>query len=96
MQKELWDKELIKGVNLNLLLKRFHSVREKQIDAISKISEELWKEKKTNTFWGEATAEFSASKTIQHTLEHGNKIMRIAIHWDRLLEYLDLLRMNAD
>ena len=95
-EKEMWDKELVKGVDLKVLLKRFHSVRGKQIEAINKMSEKIWKEKKTDTNWGEATAEFSVSKTIQHTLEHGNKITRIAIHWDRLLKYLDLLRTNAD
>ncbi|MCE7743764.1 MAG: DinB family protein [Candidatus Heimdallarchaeota archaeon] len=95
-EKEMWDKELVKGVDLKLLLKRFHSVREKQIEALSKMSDNLWKEKKTDTYWGEATAEFTVSKTIQHTLEHGNKLTRMAIHWDRLLEYLDLLRTDAD
>jgi hypothetical protein len=44
---------------------------------------------KTDTYWGNATAEFSVSKTIQHTFEHGNKIMRIALHWDRLLTWLN-------
>ena len=95
-EKEMWEKELVKGVNLNSLLKRFQSVREKQIALLSKMSDKLWKEKKMNTYWGEASAEFTVSKTIQHTLEHGNKITRIAIHCDRLLEYLDLLRTNAD
>jgi uncharacterized damage-inducible protein DinB len=95
-EKEMWDKELVKGVDLNLLLKRFHSVREKQIEVLSKMSDEIWLEKKMNTYWGEVTAEFSVSKTIQHTLEHGNKLTRIAIHWDRLLEYLDLLKTDAD
>jgi len=95
-EKEMWDKELVKGVDLNLLLKRFHSVREKQIEALSEMSDNLWKEKKADTYWGEATAEFTVSKTIQHTLEHGNKLTRIAIHWDRLLEYLELLRTDAD
>jgi hypothetical protein len=90
-EKEMWDKELIKGVDLKTLLIRFHFVRGKQIDAINKMSDNLWTEKKTDTYWGEATAEFSVSKTIQHTFEHGNKIMRNAIHWGRLLGYLNKL-----
>ncbi|MBK5112548.1 MAG: DinB family protein [Candidatus Heimdallarchaeota archaeon] len=90
-EEMMWEKELQKVVDLNLLLKRFHLVRGKQVEAINKMTNDIWTEKKMNTYWGEATAEFSVSKTIQHTFEHGNKIMRIGIHWDRLLNYLNQL-----
>lgn len=90
-EEEMWEKELQKGVDLKSMLNRFHTVRGKQVELINKMQNKTWTEKKSNTYWGEATAEFSVSKTIQHTFEHGNKMMRIALHWDRLLNYLNQL-----
>ncbi|MFQ6088962.1 MAG: hypothetical protein ACE5K0_08695 [Candidatus Methanofastidiosia archaeon] len=34
-EKEAWKKELEKGVDFKALLKRFHSVRSKQIDVLN-------------------------------------------------------------
>ena len=88
-EEENWEKELLKGIDLESLLKRFHFVRKNQVKVINQMQDKAWVEKKIDTYWGEASAEFSVSKTIQHTFEHGNKIMRIALHWDRLLTWLD-------
>jgi hypothetical protein len=88
-EDENWEKELLKGVDVNSLLKRFHIIRENQIEIINKIEDESWIKMRTDTYWGKASAEFSVSKTIQHSFEHGNKIMRLALYWDKLLNWLD-------
>jgi len=90
-EEELWNEELQRGIYLKALLKRFHAVRKEQIEALNQMSEATWKEVKDGTFWGKVSAEFSVSKTIQHSFEHGNKIMRLGLFWDRLLAWLDQL-----
>jgi len=78
-----YKREIDQGLNLQSLLKRFHLVRDKQIEVIKEIKEEDWIMPKPNTFWGNVSAKFIIAKSIQHTLEHGNKISRNAIFWER-------------
>ncbi|MFQ6088364.1 MAG: DinB family protein [Candidatus Methanofastidiosia archaeon] len=88
-EKEAWRKELKRGVNLKALLERFHSVRSRQIKVLNSIQDEHWTEERVKTDFGMVSAEFTVTKTIQHTLEHGNKILRNALYWDRALEWLN-------
>ncbi|NHJ48019.1 MAG: DinB family protein [Asgard group archaeon] len=83
-------KEVLENrTNLKELLDRFQEVRKKQIKAINKISNKMWTEKKPNTNWGNVTVEFIVTKSIQHTLEHGNKILRNVLFWDSYLRRLN-------
>jgi hypothetical protein len=88
-EKEAYKEALEKKINLETLLERFHNIRKKQIEAINKIPEKLWTEKKPNTNWGNVTVEFIVTKSIQHTLEHGNKILRNVLFWDSYLRHLE-------
>lgn len=88
-EEEAWEQELRKGVNSQALLGRFHSARSRQIEVVSSIEDEYWSEEKVTTEFGKVSAEFTVSKTIQHTLEHGNMILRNALYWNRALEWLD-------
>ncbi|MHA2357312.1 MAG: hypothetical protein ACXABK_00900 [Candidatus Heimdallarchaeaceae archaeon] len=78
-----FKKEVDQGIILQDLIDRFYAVRKKQIEVIKEIKEEEWVMPKANTFWGNVSAKFIVAKSIQHTLEHGNKIMRNAIFWER-------------
>ena len=42
---------------------------------------------KKSTAWGEKSLEFVVMKTLQHSLEHGNIIMRHLLFWDMNLEF---------
>ncbi|NHJ40331.1 MAG: DinB family protein [Asgard group archaeon] len=84
-----YKEALEKRIDLKTLLDRFHNVRDKQIEVLNKIPEDQWTEKKSNTNWGSVTLEFIVTKSIQHTLEHGNKILRNALFWDSYLSRLE-------
>ncbi|NHJ47824.1 MAG: hypothetical protein FK733_08555 [Asgard group archaeon] len=84
-----WKNELIKGVNVDGLLMRLNQARNNQIDIIKRIDDNKWTADTGHTSCMHSSPEFITSKTIQHTLEHGNKILRIALFWDRLLHMLD-------
>ncbi|MFX1538620.1 MAG: DinB family protein [Promethearchaeota archaeon] len=88
-EKEDWEEELRKGPNLEALLERFHSVRKQQTEVINKIQDNQWQEKRPNTNWGTVSVEFIVTKSIQHTLEHGNKILRNVLFWDGYLRQLN-------
>lgn len=89
MEEKEFEKEVKKGINLLLLIKRYHSIRKEQIEVLNKIKDEDWTEDKVKTGFGRVSAEFTASKTIQHTLEHGDSILRNALYWERSLDWLD-------
>lgn len=88
-EKKAYEEALMNEISLQTLLDRFHTVRKKQIEVLNKISEAQWIEKRPNTNWGNVTIEFIVSKSIQHTLEHGNKILRNALFWDSHLRRLN-------
>lgn len=89
MEDAEFEKEVKKGINLQLLIKRFHSVRKEQLEVLKKIKEEDWTEEKVKTGFGKVSLEFTTSKTIQHTLEHGDSILRNALYWKRSLDWLN-------
>ena len=88
-ETEAYQEALEKRVDLETLLDRFNNIRKKQIDAINNIPDIKWTEKKPNTNWGNVSVEFIVTKSIQHTLEHGNKILRNVLFWDSYLERLE-------
>ncbi len=88
-ETKAYEDALLHEVSLQSLLDRFHTVRKKQIDVLNKITESQWTEKRPNTNWGNVTIEFIVTKSIQHTLEHGNKILRNVLFWDSYLRRLN-------
>ncbi|MBY8995546.1 MAG: DinB family protein [Candidatus Heimdallarchaeota archaeon] len=88
-EKKTYQEALMNELSLQTLLDRFHLVRKKQIDILNKITETHWTEKRPNTNWGNVTIEFIITKSIQHTLEHGNKILRNVLFWDSYLRRLN-------
>ncbi len=88
-EKAAYQEALMNKLSLQTLLDRFHLVRKKQVDILNKITEAQWTEKRSNTNWGNVTIEFIITKSIQHTLEHGNKILRNVLFWDSYLRRLN-------
>ena len=88
-EQEAWARELEAGAELSALLARFRVLRDEQVEVLRNIPDEEWAIEKLETEFGPVSAEFAVVKTIQHTLEHGNDILKNALYWDRALEWLD-------
>jgi hypothetical protein len=61
---------------------RFQTVRQAQIDLIPLLDESAW-EQIQSTVWAPFPLRWVVSKTFQHTTEHINDILRLALFWDR-------------
>ncbi len=95
-EEDAWNSDLVMGVNVDDLLKRLHLVRKMQIKIINRIDENQWSADTGHTSCLHSSPEFITSKTIQHTLEHGNKLLRIALFWDSHLQMLDQKKKNPE
>lgn len=64
-------------------LEMFRQGRDEQITMLAEFSETAWSEtRETEIVWGEVTLQWAVSKTFQHTMEHGNSLMKMALFWD--------------
>jgi len=64
------------------LLVKFKKVRSEQIALLPKFDETLWHENRQAVWPRPVTLLWVVSKTYQHTAEHINDVMRIALFWD--------------
>jgi hypothetical protein len=67
---------------LDSLLAQYKQVRAEQIALLPKIDDTEWNTTR-EAVWGPVTLLWVVSKTYQHTAEHTNDVMRIALFWDR-------------
>jgi hypothetical protein len=67
---------------LEALLERLRAARRRQVDALRAMPDERF-EGATTLRWGRRprTAAWVAAKTVQHTWEHGNTVMQIALFY---------------
>jgi hypothetical protein len=63
------------------LLMDFREARSAQIALLSRFDDKLWNETR-ETIWGPKTLLWVVSKTFQHTCEHTDGVLRIALFWD--------------
>jgi hypothetical protein len=68
--------------NVEGLLAQFRKVRSEQMALLPQFNDSHWEETR-ETVWGPVTLRWVVSKTYQHTAEHTNDVMRIALFWDR-------------
>ena len=84
------EEEWIDGVKLTELLERFRKVRREQIAIIKATSKEEWNNNKIDYYsHGKVSISWLVAKTIQHTLDHGDKLLRKALYWDDMLNWLN-------
>ncbi|GAC1566191.1 MAG: hypothetical protein NVS3B14_06850 [Ktedonobacteraceae bacterium] len=69
------------GKDLESILTDFRRVRAEQLEVLAHFNDQLWHETR-QTLWGEVTLLWIVSKTFQHTAEHTNDVMRMALFWD--------------
>jgi hypothetical protein len=72
--------------DLATILREFREVRAAQIALLPRVDQTLWHEART-TGWGEVSLRWVVSKTYQHTAEHINDVLRIALFWDFSVNY---------
>jgi uncharacterized damage-inducible protein DinB len=67
---------------LEAILDRLRAARRRQIDALQAMTDERF-EGATTHRWGRGphTAAWVAAKTVQHTWEHGNSVMQLALFY---------------
>jgi hypothetical protein len=70
--------------NVESLLADFRKVRAEQVALLSKFDDTAWNTVR-EAVWGPVTLLWVVSKTYQHTAEHTNDVMRIALFWDRFV-----------
>lgn len=79
----LWDEV----IDSNALLRSFKFIRTKQIELLSRCTDQMFINTKITT-WGEKNLSFVINKTIQHTLAHGCKLYSKLLFWDHLWDLL--------
>jgi hypothetical protein len=63
------------------LVEAFRAVRQEQVLLVSELAEADW-DLPRGTLWGERTLRWVVTKTYQHTLDHANTLLQIALFWD--------------
>ncbi len=89
VEEAAWQEGLERGADLPALLERFRALRQEQIRVLESIPADEWDREKVDTSRGPVSAGFVVAKTVQHTLDHGNALMRNALYWDRAWEWLE-------
>ena len=69
--------------SLPTILEEFRTLRTAQLALIREFGEAAWEEA-PETAWGHETLRWIVAKTYQHTLEHANDALRLALFWDRI------------
>ncbi len=67
--------------DIDTLLPAFLEIRSQQIALLPQFGAEDWK-RVCHTNWGPVSFLWVVSKTYQHTAEHINDVLRIALFWD--------------
>jgi hypothetical protein len=70
--------------DMERLLAEFKKGRAEQIALLPKFDDTAWNVIR-EAVWGSVTLLWVVSKTYQHTAEHTNDVMRIALFWDLLV-----------
>jgi hypothetical protein len=78
-----WDEG--KG-DIENLLTEFKRVRAEQVKLLPKFDDQAWNIT-CATVWGPVTLAWVVSKTYQHTAEHTNSVMQMALIWDMALAW---------
>jgi hypothetical protein len=75
-----WENKQSEG--LEDLLKQFGEVRAGEIALLDRFGDAQWNSTR-DAVWGPVTLFWVVSKTYQHTAEHTNDVLRMALFWDR-------------
>ena len=66
---------------IDAMLQEFRQVRTEQIALLPNFTEQLWHEVRPSG-WGNKSMNWIVSKTFQHTADHTNTILQMALFWN--------------
>lgn len=72
-----------------MLIERFWVIRRQQMDRVKVLRDVDW-DACGDTGWGQKSLAWVLTKTVQHTWEHGDTLMRMALWWEHILEQIAL------
>ncbi len=71
------------------LMDRFWNTRRRELALLEDLRAVDWRERR-DTVWGEKPLTWVVTKTYQHTLEHGDTLLRMGLWWEHILERIAL------
>lgn len=72
-------------LDVQSLLTKFREVRTEQLLLLPDFNLETWEEKR-DTVWGSVALKWVVGKTYQHTCEHTNDVLQMALFWDQFVK----------
>jgi hypothetical protein len=66
---------------IDTMLQEFRQIRTEQIVLLPNFTEQLWHEVQPSG-WGNRNMNWIVSKTFQHTTDHTNTILQMALFWE--------------
>lgn len=76
---EAWENVFDRS--FNSLASAFLKIRQQQIDLLDELAGTDW-EGLYDTGWGPRSLAWIVTKSIQHTFEHGDMLLRMVLWWD--------------
>lgn len=73
-----WQQESSKSIEQ--LLSEFQQIRADELALLPHLNEPLWKQEGP-CIWGNVTMQWIVTKTYQHTADHTNTILQMALFW---------------
>jgi hypothetical protein len=80
---EAWSK--VKEREFDALISNFRRIRQQQIDLLDQLTGTNW-DIPRETLWGPKPLSMVVTKTLQHTYEHGDTLLRMGLWWDEYLK----------
>ena len=77
---EAFAAALAGGLTAEAVIARFRAVRQQQLDLLDELTGVDW-EAPHPTLWGNRPLKMVVTKTYQHTFEHGDTLLRMALWW---------------
>lgn len=82
-ENRAWQENISKDIGQ--LLAEFRQIRAAEVEIAGALRDELWSEKR-ETIWGNVDLKWVATKTYQHTADHTNTILTMALFWESFLQ----------
>lgn len=78
------EAEWARGHDLTTLLAEFQRIRAEEISLLPFYREEDWERVGASSVWPDVSLRWVATKTLQHTFDHTNSVLAMALFWDFL------------
>lgn len=78
-----WENaEWAKSQDLSTMLADFRRIRAEEIALLDQYQEDDWEKTLATPAWDNIPLRWAVTKTLQHTFEHTNNVLQMALFWD--------------